>query len=119
MSTLYNDMIRKLLLGFLVIMSFNVFAKSSTISVLDTIQFVLYFNETIGKADNDGYIHAVVDGYGLEIVNSYDISTDFRAIVAIASNDIYMPLDLAKELSFIDGVLMVKLENIVANKQEI
>ena len=119
MSNLYNNLIARLLFLSLFTTSFNLFANTTT-PVSDTISYVVYYNENQEQAYNndDGYMQTFINVYELEIVSCFDVVNHFRAIIVIAKNDIYLPLDLARELSFIEGVLMVELGNLVRVKEE-
>ncbi|MDC0230959.1 hypothetical protein OAK19_03250 [Aureispira] len=121
MSTLYNNIIGKVLFLFLFNTSFNVFANTTVTPVSDTISFIVYFNENKEQQPiNEGdYMQALIDIYELEIVSFFDVANDIRAFVVVAKKDVYMPLTLARELSFIEGVLMVELGNLVRVKEEI
>jgi hypothetical protein len=61
--------------------------------------------------------NALMDSYQLEIIEQFEIDEENEAIVLDPIQTIDQPLEAARALSLVEGVLMVQLKEVPANKE--
>ena len=73
--------------------------------------FVVYYDGDLTKlqADKNSYLLSFLEAYDLKLVNTFEIDEHNRGFTLFVENNGTTPADLARELSMIDGVVMVEI----------
>jgi hypothetical protein len=67
--------------------------------------------DQMSKSDESDF-KALLEAYGLEMRESFDIDEENRGIVLVASSKLMAPIEVGKEISMVDQVLMVEVGNV-------
>lgn len=97
------------ILVFALFLSFGISAKTGNL-IENPLRFIVYYN---GEAqdimqDSNGYFKTFLDAYNLEIINTFEIDSDHKGFTLEVKEGTVNPGELAKELSIIEGVMMVE-----------
>jgi len=80
-------------------------------SVAKHTSFVVYYmgDPSSELDDPNSYLRTFMDVYQLEVVNTFEVTTDSKGFTLQATEHLDLPNVTAKELSLIDGVIMIQI----------
>lgn len=98
------------ILVLLLFLSFGISAKDAPLTD-NPLRFVVYYNGDAHQMmqDSNGYFKTFLDAYNLEIVNTFEIDVEHRGFTLEVKEGNYNANELAKEISVIEGVMMVEV----------
>lgn len=73
--------------------------------------FVVYYmgDPSSELDDPNSYLRTFMDVYQLKVVNTFEVTTDSKGFTLQATEQLDLPNVTAKELSLIDGVIMIEI----------
>lgn len=98
------------ILVFLLFLSFGISAKDAHLTD-NPLRFVVYYNGDAHQMiqDSNGYFKTFLDAYNLAIVNTFEIDAEHKGFTLEVKEGSINANELAKELSIIEGVIMVEV----------
>lgn len=77
----------------------------------EEVNFIVYFEGDISQAldDHNAYMHTFIEVYELSVESRFD-EKDYKGFVLKAPKGQYNLIELAREISMIDEVMMVELD---------
>ncbi|BDS10227.1 hypothetical protein [Aureispira anguillae] len=94
--------------------------KSSTRAFLEEsekakkITFTVIYNGDLEQmsTQKDSKFKLLLDTYGLEITDPFEIDEEHKGIVLVPTTALPLPIEIGKEISLLDEVLMVEVDNV-------
>lgn len=73
--------------------------------------FVVYYmgDPTNELDDPNSYLRTFMDVYNLKVVNTFEVTADSKGFTLQATEHLDLPNVTAKELSLIDGIIMIEI----------
>lgn len=83
-------------------------------------RFIVYYEGDLTKlmGDKSSYLLSFLEAYSLELINTFEIDENNRGFTLLVKENGSIPTELARELSMIDGVVMVEIVKESAIKSE-
>lgn len=84
---------------------------SSPERIAKATRFVVYYVGDASKdlADPNSYLKTFMDVYELKVVNTFEVGKDNKGFTLQPKHPLDSPNETAKELSMIDGVMMIEI----------
>lgn len=84
----------------------------------EAVTFTVIYNGDLNEMANndDSAFKALLDDYELKMEKPFEIDEENKGIILVPTSPIAAPIELGKEISLIDGILMVEVDNVRKDK---
>jgi len=78
-----------------------------------SVSFIVIHNGDLTKMVNDenSALKALIETYNLEVQKPFEIDTENRGFILVTTTILVAPIEVGKEISLINEVLMVEVDN--------
>ncbi|WMX13053.1 hypothetical protein [Aureispira sp. CCB-E] len=84
------------------------------------VSFTVIYNGDLTKmtTDENSAFKKLIENYNLEIQKPFEIDEENKGIVLVPQAPLAAPIKVGKEISLVDEVLMVEVDNVTKEKDE-